>query len=262
LTANSSNLPGDEPFYASQPLERDLLYQGEILIDTPIFQMPLPSRWLVIRTQSGRRIDEALNYGSAAAENRVRVLDSNKFPLEWQQSKLGDFVVGVLDKTPALVLSQNCDIANRDFVQVAPIIPIESSTEEHIVLLKTHSILDSFYLKPHPPEWETEAYADFERIQSVHKTYLKGIPAENHFRLSDTKIILLQRHLTRFFGRPNSYDANTDLVPRNGRYLCIRCFYKDGVATGVTLAENDHFPVCEMCGGVGWVAQFESNPAI
>ena len=223
--------------------------------------MPQPSRWLVLRTNSGKRIDEALNYGKAAAENRVRVLDSNLSGLEWQDSKLGDFVVGVLDKRPALVLSQNCDIANRDFIQVAPIISIESSTGEHMDLLKTHSILDSFYLKPHPPEWVTEAYVDLERIQSVHRTYIKNIPSENHFRLSDTNILLLQRQLTRFFGRPNSYDANSDLAPRDGRYLCTLCFYKRGIATSASLTEKSRFPVCDICGGVGWVAQFESTPS-
>jgi hypothetical protein len=251
--SSSSSSNPEEPFYASSPLERELLYQGEILLETPIFSMPMPSRWLLLRTASGKRIDEALNYGAGAKENRVRVLDSNQFDLEWQESKLGDFVMGILNKCPALVLSQNCDIANRDFIQIAPIIPIDAADAGLIERLQKHEVIDSFYLEPHPPEWEADAYADFELIQSVHKSYVKGIATENHFRLSDGKVLLLQQYLTRFFGRPNAYDVKGDAVPRDGIYMCAQCFYRDGTATSITFKKDGLFVVCQLCGGTKWL---------
>ena len=215
--------------------------------------MPMPSRWLVLRTVSGKRIDEALNYGAAAKENRVRVLDSNQTSLEWQESKAGDFVMAVLNKCPTLVLSQNCDIANRDFIQVAPVVSVDPADGALVERLKNHAVIDSFYLEPHPPQWESDAYADFELIQSVHKSFVKGISADNHFRLTDGKVLLLQQYLTRFFGRPNSFDVNADIVPREGIYMCAQCFYRDGVATSITFRKDGYFVVCQLCGGTKWV---------
>jgi len=240
-------------------MERVSLYQGEILVETPFFTMPKPSRWLVLRTVSGKRVDEALNYGKAAKENRVRVLDSNAFAIEWEESKLGDFVVGVLDKAPTIIVSQNCDVATKDYIHVAPVIEVPKEDEAYIDKLRRHDIVDAFYLESHPPEWESVAFVDFGLIQPVHRSYLKGIPTENHFRLSASRVIQLQRSLTRFFGRPNSYDANSDAVPRDGVYMCVQCFYRNGVVTDVSLSMNQAFPICR-CGGVGWVPRLNSVP--
>jgi hypothetical protein len=258
---SSSNQEFDDTFYDSEPLERELLYQGEIVIETPIFQMPQPSRWLVLRTQSNRRVDEALNYGAVAKENRVRVLDSNQFPLEWKDSQLGDFVVGILDKSPAIVLSQNCDIANKEYIQIAPIIPVSATDTDLLDKLKRHAIINAFYMKPHPPEWETDAYVEFQLIQSVHRTYVKTIESKNHFRLSTAKVLLLQRDLTRFFGRPNCYDVNSDTVPRDGEYLCLGCFYWRATITKVVLKSGGSFPLCDKCEGGQWVPRLAPRPA-
>jgi len=222
--------------------------------------MPNPSRWLLLRTRSGRRVDEALNYGAGAAQNQVRVLDSNQFPIEWNDSQFGDFVMGILDKSPALVLSQNCDIATKDYVQIAPIIQVDPEDIGKVGRLKSHAILDSFYLAPHPPQWEGDAYADFELMQSVHKSYLKSIPSGSHFRISAPNVLVLQGYITRYFGRPNAYDANADKVPRDGTYMCIACFYHRGIITSVSACKDDTLSCCEKCGGTGWVPKLDSIP--
>jgi hypothetical protein len=59
-----------------------------------------------------------------------------------------------------------------------------------------------------------QCYADVEQLQAIHKTYLRRIRPERHFRLSAHRTRLLQQSLTRYFGRPNSYDCHSDSVLR------------------------------------------------
>ncbi len=156
-----------------------------------------------------------------------------------------------LSKRPALVLSQTCDVQTKQFIQIAPIFPAEG-TEDHLTRLREGKILSAFWLKEHPPTL-TESYADLELIQSVHKSYLKRLLPEQHFRLAHARTRELQRCLTRYFGRPNSFDVGVDHAPRAGTYLCVQCFYMNGVVTPVTLTEGQDFERCVVCGGRGWV---------
>ena len=93
----------------------------------------------------------------------------------------------------------------------------------------------------------------FELIQAVHKSYIKRILAEQHFRLSPAKVREMQRRITRYFGRPNSFDVETDKVPRAGRYLCVPCFYLAAVVTHQDRAEGEPFEKCPVCQGERWV---------
>jgi hypothetical protein len=249
----SANTPGEadlEDFYDSSPLEQNQLYQGEILANVPILIMPKPtSGWTLLRTRSGRRVDEALEHGNLGG--LVNVLNSNQSREQWYADGRGDFAVAILDKSPVLVLGQTCDVQNKDFIQVAPIYPADST--EELERLKADRIYSAFWLKPHPPEISRDSYADLERLQAVHKTYLKRIQPTNHFRLSPERSRLLQRTITRYFGRPNSFDAHSDLAPTAGIFLCVRCFYRDARVTQIELAQDTAFPTCTSCGGTQWV---------
>lgn len=253
--SSSEPIPGSnnihlDDFYDAAAVEPHLLYQGEILIDVPILSMPLPSRWLLLRTWSGRRLDEALDYG--AVGNKAKVLDSNQTQIEWDAVNKGDFAMGILYKRPVLVLNQNCDLADNKFFQVAPIYSVEAEQRD-LEKLKSGDIFSAFWIKKHSPEIPDESYADFELIQAVHKSYVKRITPKQHFRLNAERIQLLQRAITRYFGRPNSYDSRSDKVPRTGAYLCVSCFYWDGRITSPSLEEGADFPVCGTCGGTAWV---------
>jgi hypothetical protein len=245
-TAGSSQ-PKDD-FYDAAPVEPLLLYQGEILVDVPLLLVRKESRWLLLRTRSGRTIHEALKNGELSGP--VQVLDSNQSAEKWRTAIDGDSAVAYLTKRPVLVLSQTCDIQNKDFIQVAPIF---NAAPEDIERLKAGNDLYSvFYLQAHPPHFP-DSYADLELMQAVHKTYLKNITSDRHFRLKDEQVRLLQRRITRYFGRPNSYDARADAVPMTDTYLCVDCFYFDGVATAINCKESERFPECSTCGGVSWV---------
>lgn len=241
--------PGN--FYDSAPLEPNQLYQGEILSDVPIFNMPKPqSSWSLLRTRSGKRIHEALKHGELSGQ--VFVLDSNQSKEQWYEDRLGDYAMGVLDKRPVLVLSQTCDIETKNFIQVAPIREYTKNGEA-LERLKKGLILPAFWLKPHPPEINSDSYADFEEIQAVHKTYLKRINLKQHFRLSAERTRMLQSRITRYFGRPNSYDAQSDKAPTTGTYLCVWCFYMDALVTKLELNEGAEFKACPICAHTQWV---------
>jgi len=241
--------PSDAAFYDLAPVEPNLIYQGEILIETPLLLVQKEKRWLLLRTRSGRTIHEALKGGSLSGP--VNVLDSNQTEIEWRNAVDGDSAVGYLTKRPVLVLSQNCDIENKDFIQVAPIYPADDL--EAVKQLKSgNELYSAFFLEAHLPHFP-DSFADLERIQAVHKSYIKRPDADKHFRLSPTQIRLLQRHITRYFGRPNSYDARVDKAPSTDTYLCADCFYLSGVATAIDLRAGEAIRPCEICAGVTWV---------
>jgi hypothetical protein len=253
--SSSANTPGEanlEDFYDSSPLEQNQLYQGEILGNVPILTVPKPaSGWTLLRTRSGRRVDEALEHGNLGG--LVNVLNSNQSREQWYADGRGDFAMAILDKSPVLVLSQTCDVQNKDFIQIAPIYPVDSA--EQLERLKADRIYSAFWLKPHPAEIEQDSYADLERLQAVHKTYLRRIQPANHFRLSPARARLLQRTITRYFGRPNSFDVHSDMAPIAGTFLCVRCFYRDARVTQIELTLRTAFPVCNTCAGTQWVVK-------
>ena len=251
--SSSATIPGEpapEYFYDPDPLEAHLLYQGEILVDVPILSVPKPQAWQLLRTKSGKRVHEALKQGGLGG--LVKVVDSNLSTEHWYADKLGDYVMAVLDKRPALVLNQTCDIQTKDFIQVAPIFEAKPD-EKYLEKLKKREIFSAFWIKKHAPEIMDESYADLELIQAVHKSYFKRISLKQHLRISAERVRLLQSTITRYFGRPNSFDLQTDTVPRAGTYLCVGCFYMDARITSATLAEGANFPGCPTCNGTQWV---------
>lgn len=252
----------ENSFYAdAAPLEPHLIYQGEIIMGMPILTMPKRLRWLLLRTGKGGPIHEVLGIGKTP--QIVKVIDSNQTKLIWENEvgPDGDYAMAQLANAPILVLSQTCDVTNNDFIQVAPI--YSSKDEGYIGKLIRNEIIDAFYLPQHPPDWEDVMYADFEQIQAIHKSYRKphekeGLKEYRHFRLSPDNTLELQKRITRYFGRPNAFDAGHDRVPRTANYLCLRCFHWDGKVTSVPLKEGDSFTECELCKGQSWTIQLGS----
>jgi hypothetical protein len=176
---------------------------------------------------------------------------------QWYADGLGDYAMALLDKRPVLVLSQTCDVQNKDFIQVAPIFPVSTdgaeAAPEDLENLKNGHIINAFWLKPHPPEIQTDSFADLTLIQAVHHSYVRGIRPDHHFRLLPNRTRLLQQRITRYFGRPNSFDSRSDHVPRAGAYLCVSCFYMHGRISQASLEEGATFPPCPTCGPTQWV---------
>jgi hypothetical protein len=236
-------------FYDAAPLEPHLLYQGEVLVDVPILTAPKPGRWQLLRTGKNEPLDEVLkrvgNLGS-----HVKVLDSNLSGEQWYGATDGDYVAMRLSKRPVLVLSQTCDIQTKDFIQVAPIYPLPP---EDLDRVKRGDLYSVFYMKDHPPDVVHEGFADIEKMQAIHNYYVKRPFPKIHFRLSPAKVHDLQRFITRYFGRPNSFDVETDTCPRTGTYLCVGCFYIKGQVTTLQRNEGQRFENCPTCLSGQWV---------
>ena len=185
MTSNAT-IPGEEipeHFYDAAPLEPHLLYQGEILVDVPILNMPKPTLWLLLRTvKSGRRVHEAIENGSI--QGTIRVLDSKTSLAQWYADGNGDYAMGLLDKKPVLVLSQTCDSQNKDFIQVAPILPVGQIDAEELANLKNGGVMNAFWLAPHPPEIPEQSFANLTLIQSIHNTYIRHVHSSDFLRNS------------------------------------------------------------------------------
>jgi len=247
--STTGSLRPEDDFYDAAPVEPHLVYQGEILVDVPLLLVSKGKRWLLLRTNSGRTIHEALKDGGIGGT--VKVLDSKQSEEKWRNAIDGDSAVAYLTKRSVIVLSQTCDVENKDFIQVAP---VYAADPEDVEKLKAgNDVYSVFYLEHHPPHISTPSFADLERMQAIHKSYINRLDPAQHLRLKDEHVRNLQRHITRYFGRPNSFDSRADVVPRTDTYLCIDCFYFDGVATAVTFEEGKSFRECEKCRGVRWV---------
>jgi hypothetical protein len=247
------NTPGShdtdqQNFYDAAPLEPHLLYQGEILVDVPLLVQPKESRWQLLRTRSGKRFEEALAKGGLGG--KVEVLDSNKSQVEWYAYPEGDFAAARLSKRPVLVLSQTCDVQNKEYIQVAPIYPVPPDDLERV---KSGELYSVFYLPAQVSHITHNGFADLEQIQSVHRSYIRRPFPEIHFRLKDAKVRELQQRITRYFGRPNSFDVETDTCPRTGTYLCVACFYLDGAVTPMERTEGQRFEYCPECNSGRWI---------
>jgi hypothetical protein len=244
----SHGINQQDEFYDAAPLEPHLLYQGEILVDVPLLVAPRPSRWQLLRTRNNEPLDEVLervgNIGS-----QVRVLDSNQSTEQWYGPSAGDYAVARLEKRPVLVLSQTCDIQTKDHIQIAPIFPLPSEDADRV---KGGELYTAFYLKDHPPDVLHDGFADLEKLQSVHKSYVKRPFPKIHFRLKDEKVRRLKYFITRYFGRPNCFDVDNDSCPRTGTYICVACVYMAGKIRTMELAEGQNFERCPDCQGTQW----------
>lgn len=240
----------EERFYDAAPLEPHLLYQGEILLNVPLMLMPKPNRWQLLRTKTGDLL-ETLKKGENPAT--VRVLDSNQTAEVWDNHGDGDFAMARLSKRPVLVVSQTCDVSNKDWIAVAPIHEAGELTAERRAVAREGGMFDVFYLPANPDYNFPESFGDLSQLQAVHKSYIKRLAPGQHFRLTQRNTLLLQQRITRYFGRPNSFDARSDKVPRSGVYMCIGCFYMDGQVSSFELQEGSAFPACANCDGFQWV---------
>src|SRR5258708_5793199 len=104
--------------------------------------MPKDTRWLLLRTKSGKMVNDALQSGTLGG--LVKVLDSNQSNEEWYNATDGDFVMARLSKRPVLVLSQTCDVQTKQFIQVAPIFAAEGAND-HLDRLRKGQILSAFW---------------------------------------------------------------------------------------------------------------------
>src|SRR5260370_22374892 len=97
------------------------LYQGDIVRDVPVIFLPDKiSKWLLLRPdpRGAKHIDDVLG---GEMGKRFEVRDEGHLSDAWQHAKRQEFVAAKAQRLNAIILTQSCDIINRDYYQGAPI---------------------------------------------------------------------------------------------------------------------------------------------
>ena len=75
---------------------------------------------------------------------------------------------GVLDKSPAVVLSQTGDVQSKNFLQIAPIFPVGADTA-YLGKLKNRKVLSAVWMPTHPQNLWANAMPTSNRFRPSTK---------------------------------------------------------------------------------------------
>src|SRR6266536_5650766 len=135
--------------------DRSAFYQGDVIDDVPlVFMPPLGKGWVLLRPIPPVTPAEALagKTPKAFAPRAEKALaDAWTFD--------GEYVLAKAKRTRILVMTHICDIEHRSLIQVAPVYPATSVSEEKQNSLRINEIRYMFYL-PHTDDLP-ESYDDF-----------------------------------------------------------------------------------------------------
>ena len=152
-------------YYRPRDKWKSFLCQGDVLRDVtivraePIFLLGLPEGSEAVEVQDGLTVsirDVATTEG--AFEDGI----------EW--------AAVTVTRTHAMILSQTCDIEHREFVLVAPVLPlsdVERESSSTARLIRDFKVFYRFYLPAIPSDEETatqglpESFVDLTSVRSV-----------------------------------------------------------------------------------------------
>jgi len=167
----------------TQSYDPNLLYQGDVLKNIPF--VLLPNSDLSVSTLD--RQFELDNLTKDFFGVKPKVVPSEFY------------------STTGMIISQNCDIDNRNFILCAPIFPISlryPQNNQHVIQLKKQRVNYEMYLESNPEF--NESFVDLQLISAVKQTIIKK---ENRIAvLSVYGKSVLQQHLRDFLGRIETKD--------------------------------------------------------
>lgn len=163
------------------------LLQGDILRSVPIVQTPDKIQ-IAKPSKAEEKNKEILEYSVADEEKIEDVYKDGP-----------EIILAVGKRETAIVLSQTCDIQNREFVIIAPISSLDvidnAKRRESIRKQKT---FHRFYLPK--SEFFEESFIDFSLLSSIKKDFLKI--EDRLISLTDYWRNHLTWALNRYFCRP------------------------------------------------------------
>lgn len=172
-------------YYVSNP--ENYCFQGDVLQNIPILQAPD-----VIKIA---RVEEL--EGCASAE-KYGVFNEEDVDDIYQNGPEIVLANGV--RTKVILLSQTCDIQNRDFVVVAPVFDLKKvQNENRKKAIRDGKINYRFYLPASDGSF-CESYVDFSLLSSVKASLINV--SNRILSLSDTYRPHLVWGLNRYFCRP------------------------------------------------------------
>jgi hypothetical protein len=153
-----------------------------------------------------------------------------------------------------LILTQSCDIVNRDYYQIAPIYPETDQKEASLPLLRENELNFTFFLPAYAPHLKENSYADLAHTTLMPKAYFPKNKVADVLaaRLTELARTRLQEQLAYYFGRPFGFGLR-DKARETSQYACISCFYKTASLEKKTFERDAHFTPCGTCGETRWL---------
>ncbi|MGA2606255.1 MAG: hypothetical protein ABSH01_02225 [Terriglobia bacterium] len=223
------------------------LYQGDVLRGIPlVFMPPAGKSWILLRPSPGTTLLEALEGRTPkvfAPRSEGALSDA------WAHGR--EFVLAMAEKRTVMIVTQTCDIDNRNFIQVSPVYHADGLTPEKLASLEGDDVKYMFYLPTDSNRIKEKSYADLSQSSPVHKSYLKT--DQLVVRHLPARTAKLQARLAELQGRQFGFNPS-DSVPQTSDYVCANCFFTSASTQRLKMTQGVLFPPCPLCGeAVLWV---------
>jgi len=231
---------GDDFYDLSSPTH---LQQGDVFPDVPLISPPPSPHLIILREQDGRPWTHQPGLLLATSEQLL----SNIF------EGSAEYVAASAERGFAAILSQTCDLVDRDQWLVAPLLSAEAPTID-LGNLFADKYSNLFGMPRHPHGYFGAGYLDLGRCFAIRRESIdlggriaSLTPAAQH-ALTDK----IAEALSRVWGY-----APDEVVPKAGKYRCIRCFQFYDVDNKIQeFAEGQKFPQCPACAKIKKRAQW------
>lgn len=148
-----------QDWYETNP-DLTSFYQGDIIRDVPVIFLPDKiSKWFLLRPDPNGKvlIDEVLGgqickWFEAHPEGSLQD--------RWQHAKSEEYVAARARLTKVILLTQSCDIENRNYYQIAPIYPETEQKASALERLRANELNYTFFLPAVAPYIAENSYAD------------------------------------------------------------------------------------------------------
>jgi hypothetical protein len=229
-------------------------YQGDVIRDVPVIFLPDKiSKWLILRSdpRANKLTDDVLG-GQICKWFEVRVEGS--LADKWQFGEREEFVAAKARLMTVVILTQTCDLENRNYYQIAPVYPENKQKENIREQLRENELYYAFYLPAHAPHIPVNSYVDIAHTTFMPKAYFpkNTVEAMLAARLTDRARTALQEQVARYFGRPFGFNMR-DKVEQTSEYACVTCFYTRGNAVKREFQVGTNFRQCDACGDGRWI---------
>jgi hypothetical protein len=238
-------LPGPEDFYdiPGPPF----LQQGDVLKNVPLIGLPAENRLILLRDSQGLE-------RWTPRPGVVQAVDETVVSNAFSRDNL-EYVAAFAQRGTAMLITQTCNLTRTDLENwmIAPVYTIEGNRPDQGNLF-AGKYENYFGLRPHPAGLFPTSFAvlgDLKPIPRDSVTVVDRVAALQPIRQK-----LLGDQIAKALARDWGFAAN-DIVPRTGRYRCLRCNRWYDVRNEIKdLVEGGRFPECEKCAEIGKSAQW------
>ena len=239
-------LPSAAEFYDGARVP--YLQQGDVLSEVPLLSPPPGSEFVLLRNYETHRPWDRRGPGvvAALAESDVEDPFSDGSP---------EHVAVSAQRGVAMLITQTCNLSGDEHEHWL-VAPIYTVGDKRIDLgnLFGGKIENLFGLVAHPTGLYGVSYALLSDLRSIRRDSVDIL--DKIVSLSAGYQAKLAEQIARALARDWGYAAG-EIVPRTGRYRCLRCNRWYDVANPIQeFTAGASFPPCEKCAEIGKSAQW------